>query len=144
MAETDIEKKEREDLLVMLEDIQRKYGYLPADLMSEMAETMDMSLSEVYGVASFYSFLTTKPEGRYLIRLCKSVPCYLQGAETIAEFIEKELKITPGEMTEDGRFSLQMVNCIGACDQAPAMLIDDDVYGNLTPERIREILGKYK
>lgn len=136
--------KEHDELLMRLEETQRKLGYLPEEYMAELADSLGIPLSEVYGVATFYSFLTTKPQGKYMIRLCKSVPCYLKNADTVAAFLEKELGIKPGETTPDGRFSLQLVNCIGACDKAPAMLINDDVHGDLSPEKIIEVLKSYK
>lgn len=136
--------KERDELIVRLQEAQQKFGYLTEELMSELAESMDIPLSEVYGVATFYSFLTTKPQGKYIIRICKSVPCYLKNSEAVTIFIKQELGIKPGETTPDGRFSLQLVNCIGACDKAPAMLVNDDVHGDLTPEKIKEVLKSYK
>jgi len=136
--------KERDELLILLQEAQQKYGYLPEEFMAEQADSMDMSLSEVYGVATFYSFLSTKPQGRNVIKICKSILCYLQNGETVIEFIEKEIGIKAGETTPDGRFSLQLVNCIGACDKAPAMLVNDDVHDDLAPEKITQILSSYK
>jgi NADH-quinone oxidoreductase subunit E len=101
-------------------------------------------VNEVYGVASFYSFLSTKPLGRNVIRVCKSLPCYLKNSEMIIGAVAKELGIAPGETTVDRRFSFELTNCIGQCDKAPAMLIDGDVYGDLTPEKIAGILKGYK
>lgn len=108
-----------------------------------MAESLSVSVSDVYGVTTFYSFLSIKPLGRHVIRICKSVPCCLQDAEMMIEAIEGELGILPGETTADRRFSFELTNCIGACDRAPAMLLDDAVYGHLTSEKIREILKSY-
>jgi NADH-quinone oxidoreductase subunit E len=98
----------------------------------------------VYGVTTFYSFLSVEPLGRNVIRICKSIPCYLKNAEMIVESAEKVLGIKPGQTTEDGRFSFELTNCIGACEQAPAMLINDEVHGHLTPRKIAEILRSYK
>ncbi len=137
-------EKERDELLVALQEAQRKYGYLPEDYMAQLAESLDISLSEVYGVATFYSFLATKPQGKYVIRVCKSVPCYLKEAESMIEFMEQELDIKPGETTADGRFTLQLVNCIGACDKPPAMLVNDELHDDLTPEKIKQILSSCK
>ncbi|MDP2916612.1 MAG: NADH-quinone oxidoreductase subunit NuoE [Dehalococcoidia bacterium] len=137
-------EKGRDELLVALQEAQRKYGYLPEDYMAQLAESLDISLSEVYGVATFYSFLATKPQGKYVIRVCKSVPCYLKEAESMIEFMERELGIKPGETTADGRFTLQLVNCIGACDKPPAMLVNDELHGDLTPGKIKQILSSCK
>ena len=95
-------------------------------------------------MASFYSFLAVKPKGRNIIRICKSLPCLLKNAEVIIETIRKELGIRPGETTADGRFSFELTNCIGACDQAPAMMINSDVHGDLTSKKIVKILEGYK
>lgn len=135
--------REREKLLVMLEQGQRKSGYISEDSAVEMAETLGLSLSEVYGVATFYAFIAVKPQGRNVIRICKSLPCYMKNAAMIIESVEKEMGIQPGESTPNGTFSFELTNCIGACDQAPAMLVNDDVHGNLNPERISEILKSY-
>jgi len=136
--------KEQEDLLVLLEKAQAKYGYLPEETMAELAKRLALSISDVYGVATFYSFLSTKPQGRNVIRICKSMPCYLKHCQTIINTVAKEIGIKPGETTADGRFSFQLTNCIGACDKAPAMMINNDVYGNLTPRKISRILKTYK
>jgi NADH-quinone oxidoreductase subunit E len=134
---------ERHQLLGMMKEAQEKSGYISEEAMVHMAETLQLPIGDVYGAATFYSFLSTKPLGRHVIRICKSVPCLLQNGETLIETIGKELGIAPGETTPDGRFSFELTNCIGACDQAPAMLVDDEVYGDLTTEKIREILQSF-
>jgi len=136
--------KRREDLLTLLEEAQNRFGCLSEELVAELAKSVDMSISDVYGVATFYSFLSTKPLGRNVIRICKSLPCYLKHCRIIIENVEKEIGIKPGETTSDGRFSLQLTNCIGACDEAPAMLINNDVHVDLTPRKISQILKAYK
>ena len=134
----------QEELLVQLKGAQNKSGYLSKEVMTELAESLGLSKSDVYGVATFYSFLSTKPQGRNVIRICKSLPCLLTKCQTIIESVEKEIGIKPGETTPDGRFSFQLTNCIGACDKAPAMMINDDVHVNLTPKKISKILKSYK
>ena len=136
--------KGRDDLLVLLEEAQSKSGYLSADLIAELTQSLAMSLSDVYGVATFYSFLSTKPQGKNIIRICQSLPCYLKNSRLIIKSIGDELGIKPGETTPDGKFSFGLANCIGACDEAPAMLINNDVHGNLTPQKISKILKAYK
>ena len=138
------QSQDHEGLLVLLKEAQNKAGYLSEELMSELAESLNMSISDVYGVATFYSFLSTRPLSRNVIRVCKSLPCYLKNYQVIAESIEKEIGIKPGETTLDSRFSFSLTNCIGACDKAPAMLINNDVHGNLTPRKIAQILKVYK
>ncbi len=139
-----VQRKGREDLLVLLEEAQSKSGYLSREFLVQIANLLGISLSEVYGVASFYSFLSTKPQGRNVIRICKSLPCYLKNYQLIVESVAREIGIRPGETTPDGRFFFCLTNCIGACDKAPAMLINYDVHGNLTPGKIAEILKAYR
>jgi NADH-quinone oxidoreductase E subunit len=135
---------ERENLIVRLKEAQHQYGYVPEAIMSELAESLDMPVSDVYGVVSFYSFLSTRPLGRNVIRVCKSLPCYLKHAQTIRQTVEKELGIKPGETTPDGRFTFELTNCIGLCDRAPAIMINSDAHGELTPEKIAKILKGYR
>ena len=135
---------ERGKLLVLLEAAQSKSAHVSRDTITALAESQGLSVGEVYGVASFYSFLSVKPQGRNVIRICKSLPCLLKNAKVIIESIRKELGIKPGETTADGRFSFELTNCIGACDQAPAMMINSDVHGDLTPKKIAKILEGYK
>ena len=134
----------RGELLVMLKKAQENSGYVSQDFMAETAKSLNISVSEVYGVATFYSFLSTKPLGRNVIRVCRSVPCYLKGSQMVIEGVEKEIGIKPGEMTPDGRFSFELANCIGACDRAPAMLVNHDIHGNLTSRKISKILKSYR
>ena len=136
--------QEKKDLLVLLERAQGRSGYLSKDTIAELAAALGLSISEVYGVATFYSFLSIKPQGRNVIRICKSLPCYLQDAQTIIDSVRKEIGIGPGETSADGRFSFELTNCIGACDGAPAMMVNDDVHTGLTPKKIAQILQGYK
>jgi NADH:ubiquinone oxidoreductase subunit E len=133
----------RGSLLPMLNKAQEKSHCLSPRFMDKAADSLNLSMSEVYGVSTFYSFLSTRPLGKNVIRVCKSIPCYLNGSSMILQSIENELGIKPGEVTRDKRFSLELANCIGACDRAPAMLVNHDVHGNLTPKIISRILQKY-
>jgi len=117
--------------------------WLPRKALEDVAATVNLSLGEVYGVASFYSFLPRESRAKNRIRICRCVPCEMKDARTMSETLQGELGIKPGEITPDGKFGLEMVGCIGACDQAPAMLINDHVFGNLTDEKIRNILKQY-
>jgi NADH:ubiquinone oxidoreductase subunit E/ferredoxin len=134
----------REKLLNLLEARQRTDGSLSEASLSGIAGDLNLPLSEVYGVASFYAFLSTKPQGKNVIRICKSLPCYLKNAPMIMESVSQNIGITPGQTTADGRFSFELTNCIGACDEAPAMLINDKVYGSLTSGKIADILKSYR
>ncbi|MGE5839105.1 MAG: NADH-quinone oxidoreductase subunit NuoE [Deltaproteobacteria bacterium] len=133
----------REALLEMIKEEQATSGHMPRGAMVRVSEALGVTLGDVYGVTTFYSFLSTSPVGRHVIRVCKSVPCCMKDAEVLIEWLEKELGIRPGETTPDGRFTLTRTNCIGACDQAPAMLIGDEVHGQLTPERLAGILKSF-
>ena len=135
---------ERRGLIPVLQEIQAKFGYLPPEAMLQVAKFLRIPESSVYGVATFYSFLYTKPQGRHLIRVCKSLPCLIESSTSIIEHSSKELGIKPGETTADGRFSLELVNCIGACEKAPAMMVNHDVHGDLTPGKISQILEDYQ
>jgi len=136
--------QESGNLLVVLKEAQAKFGYLPQEFMVELADSLGVPVNDVYGVASFYSFLSTRPLGRNVIRICRSLPCYLENCQIIIETVAGEIGIKPGETTPDGRFSFELANCIGLCDRAPAMLINSDDHVDLTPEKIAQILQNYK
>lgn len=134
----------RGDLLALLKERQRAEGFLSETALAEIAEKANLPCSEVYGVATFYSFLSTKPRGRNVVRVCKGLPCHLRESAGVIDAISRELGIRPGESTADGAFSFELANCIGACDKAPAMLINDTVHGDLTDAKIGEILRSYR
>lgn len=134
----------REALLPILQNIQKKFGYISDFAMQEISRHLDIHPVEVYGVTTFYSFLSTEPKGKYIIRLCKTISCDLLGKETIARTFEKELNIKFGETSKDKKFTLEYCNCIGMCDQGPAVLINEQVYTRLTPSKVVEILEKLK
>ncbi len=136
--------KTRPNVLTLLKDLQKKEGCLSSEALLKVAQEKEIPLNEIFSVASFYSFFSRKPQGKYVIRLCKSLPCYMKGSAGILEAVKDKLKISPGGITEDKKFSLELVNCIGACDQAPAALINDKLYGNLTREKINEIIDGCK
>jgi NADH-quinone oxidoreductase E subunit len=136
--------KERNDLLSLFKEVQKRNGYLSAEVISDIASLWGVPPEDVYGVATFYPLLSTKPTGQNVVRICKSLPCLLKNGETIIDTLCTELGIAPGETTKDGQFSLELVNCIGACDSAPAMMVNDEVYGNLTPEKVKEVVRNIK
>ncbi len=134
---------QRENLLPILQAVVEQEKYLSEFAMLEIARALDLPPAEVYGTASFYSFLEHKKMGTYLIRVCKTITCSMKGKNQILHAIEDMLKIKLGETTADGKFSLLQTNCLGWCHKAPAMLINDEVYTELTPEKVREILQSY-
>ena len=131
-------------LLTILKEVQDETLYLSEDVMADVASGLGIPASEVYEVATFYSFLSEKPLGENTIRICQSTPCFLKNCETIVKTAEKELGISVGESTSDGKFSLQLTNCIGACDVAPAMMINKKTYGKLTIDKVARILSEQK
>lgn len=136
--------KNREGALIdVLHEIQELFGYLPEQAMKQVAEGLSLPLSKVYGVATFYSLFTLEPKGKYVIRLCESAPCHIRGAGEVLSAIEEELNIKPGETTQDGKFTLEFTSCLGVCGVAPAIMIGDQVYGNLTPEKVKEVLRSF-
>lgn len=130
-------------LLPVLQEAQEIYGYLPIEVQQMVADGLGLSLSEVYGVATFYSQFSLSPKGEHRISVCLGTACYVKGADKILAQIEKKLGIKSGECTPDGLFSIDSCRCIGACGLAPVMMIDDDVYGKLTPDQVDKILDKY-
>jgi NADH:ubiquinone oxidoreductase subunit E len=144
MASSTNDARLEKNLLVLLERARDVYGYLPEHALTGLADQLGLPVVDVYAAVTFYRALPMRPLGKHVIRLCESVPCYLKNNQPVIDAIEKELGVGPGQTSHDGLFSLQMVNCIGACDKAPAMMIDDEVFGDLTPERVTEILAGYR
>jgi NADH-quinone oxidoreductase subunit E len=133
----------KESLLPILQGIVDKHNYLTDEAMVEVAKELDISAAEVYGTASFYTFLDTQVRGKYVIRVCKTITCSMKGKAEIIQIIEDMLKIKVGETTSDKMFSLIETNCIGWCHKAPAILINEIPYTELTPEKIVEIIKGY-
>ncbi|MBI5674580.1 MAG: NADH-quinone oxidoreductase subunit NuoE [Nitrospirae bacterium] len=134
----------RAALLPALYIAQKEFGWLSLDAMKAVANALNLPESDVRGTASFYSMFRLKPAGRNLIQLCTNISCMILGAERLRDLLKDRYGLLPGGTTEDGRFSLVIMECIGACGTAPAMLVNTDLYENLTEHNIAEILGKYK
>ncbi|HBK84601.1 MAG TPA: NAD(P)H-dependent oxidoreductase subunit E [Firmicutes bacterium] len=131
-------------LIMVLHRAQEIFGYLPEEVQKFVAKEMDLPLSEVYGVTTFYSYFSLKPRGTYRIAVCLGTACYVRGSAEIVSAIEKHLNIKVNDTTDDGRFTLEVSRCIGACGLAPVMTVNEDVYGRLTPDKVPEILAKYQ
>ena len=131
-------------LIPVLQEAQEEYGYLPKDVLREISGFLELSFSQVYGVATFYSQFHLEPRGENIIRVCMGTACHVRGGEKILEKIKEELGVDDGETTEDLEFTLESVACIGACGLAPVIMINDDTHGRLTPEQVPEILEKYQ
>ncbi len=127
-------------LLPILQGIVDKERYISEEAMVEVARELDISAAQVFGTATFYSFLETKPTGKYVIRVCKTISCMMKGKNDIIRELESVLRIHMGETTHDGLFSLRETNCLGQCHKGPAMLVNDTPYAELTPEKVRQIL----
>jgi len=137
-------KNEPGAIMPVLQEAQNVYGYLPIEVQQMVADGLGVPLSEVFGVATFYSQFSLTPKGKYNISVCLGTACYVKGSGKILEELSKELGIEAEECTEDGKFSLTACRCIGACGLAPVITINDDVYGRLVPEDVKGILAKYE
>lgn len=128
----------------VLQAAQGIFGYLPEEVQIIVAEGLGIPLSEVYGVSSFYAQFSLNPKGKYQVSVCLGTACYVKGAAGILDAVEQKLGILPGAITEDGKFSLDSCRCVGACGLAPVMMINEEVYGRLTPDQVGPILDMYK
>lgn len=136
----------RHNVLAMLHEIQHRTrgNYVREKDLRQLAKLLDMPLSNLHSVITFYSMFSTTPRGKYIIRVCESGPCTLMGAETVFEVIEEELGVGFYQTTEDGLFTLEPSSCLGICGVAPAMMINQETYGNLRPDKVKNVLSDYK
>jgi len=130
------------NLLSILLDIQKQSGrnFLPKDWLKEVSEKIRIPLSNIYGIVTFYSLLSLKPRGKYIIRICRSGPCNFVGGKELVLFLENELNIKLGETTKDGKFTLEKTSCLGHCDRPPVVMINDRIYTNVTFDKVKKIL----
>ena len=131
-------------LMPVLHKAQEIFGCLSLEVQKYISKKLDIPVSDIYGVATFYSQFTLKPKGKYKIGVCMGTACYVKGSQTILDELVKELDMKVGDTTDDGLFTLEATRCLGACGLAPIIMINDDVYGRLKPEDIKEIVAKYK
>src|SRR5574344_1758411 len=136
-------KDEPTPMMLILSDIQKEYGYIPIEVQEVVSEETGISVAEIYGVVTFYSFFSLKPKGKYVIGCCLGTACYVKGAQQIIDKFSEVLKIKPGETTEDGLFTLSAFRCICSCSLAPACSVNGKVYPKLTPEAVNKILDEY-
>jgi len=134
----------KENLIRILLEVQKEYRYIPEDVVNYIGVAMGIPPAKIYGVATFYSQFSLKPKGKYAIQICDGTACHMEGSVPLMKAIEEEIGIKPGEVTTDLLFSLDQVGCLGACALAPVMVINEEVYGNLTPEKVKEILKQLK
>lgn len=128
----------------VLHKVQGEFGYLPAEVQDVIAQELKVSTAHIYGIVTFYSFFTMLPKGEHPISVCMGTACYVRGAEKVLDEFKRELNLTVGETSEDGKFSLNCLRCVGACGLAPVVLIGDKVYGRLTPDGVKDILNEYR
>lgn len=131
-------------LITVLRECQNLVGYLPVELLTRIGTGLNLPLSEVYSVASFYSVFSLKPKGRHVIKVCLGTACYVKGIKEVLSCIDREYRLKEGDTTKDRRFSLESVRCLGSCGLAPVMVIDNDIYGHIKSDKIKEIFEKYK
>jgi len=137
-------KDRRGALIAVLHKAQHIFGYLPDEVILFISEKLDLPSSKIYGVISFYSYFTTKKRGENVINVCLGTACFVRGADAIMKEIEKELKIRAGETSEDMKYTLSGLRCIGACGLAPVVMVNDKVYGRVEVSEVKKILAEYK
>lgn len=143
---SEVMTKEHSDsyLIAVLHKTQKLYGYVPTNVMDEIAEQMGIPTAHIWGVATFYHYFNLTPPGKHVISICLGTACYVRGASQILQVLRDELKIDVGQVTEDGLFSLEPARCLGACGLAPVVMIDDKIHGDLTPKKMVRILNQYR
>ncbi|MGI6684542.1 MAG: NADH-quinone oxidoreductase subunit NuoE [Bacillota bacterium] len=124
--------------------VQNEINYLPEEAILAAAEIFKISVKEAYGVATFYSYFSTKPRGKYIIRICESAPCHIAGADQVVQTLENELGIKMGETTSDGKFTLEFAECVGQCQDTPVITINGKPFGGVTKDSVVEILSNYR
>ena len=131
-------------LIPVLEEAQVALEYLPMSVQKKIAQELNLPLSRVYGVVTFYSFFTMTPRGKHTVRVCLGTACYVRGGKAIAETLEKEFGIKEGETTPDRMFTLETIRCLGACGLGPVVVVDEDVHGRIKPSKVKEMLVQYR
>ncbi|OGV61852.1 MAG: NADH dehydrogenase [Lentisphaerae bacterium RIFOXYB12_FULL_65_16] len=131
------------DLIPLLQNLQDTYGYLPAEVLTEVSRQTGIPTSRMYGVITFYAQFSMKPRGRHTIRCCRGTACHVRGGQSVADAVGRVLGIADGETTQDGRFTFETVACLGTCFLAPVMMVDNDYFGLLRPEKVNSILDAY-
>ena len=134
----------REELIPILQEAQEQFSYLPLEVMVEIAKFLRMPESAVFGVSTFYAQFKFTPTGKRKVRLCRGTACHVRGAPRILDEVERHLGIKPGETTDDLEYSLETIACFGSCALAPVIVVDNNVYGRMTPRKVAQILGEAK
>lgn len=132
------------DLIPILQKIQDSFGYLPRMVLMDLSKRTAIPASRIYGVATFYEQFHLEPHGRHIVRCCRGTACHVRGGQNMIETLRQTLGIDEGQTTGDMRFTFETVACLGTCFLAPVIMVNDDYYGNITPNRVKDILGKYE
>ena len=135
--------RERRYSLAILQDVERKFGYIPKEAIEVTAEHLNVKAAVLYAMATFYRALSLKPKGKHTIKVCDGTACHIRGSNVLLSALEQTLGIKPGETTKDGLFSIETVNCLGACAIAPVMVVDKQYYSKVKPAEVGEILSQY-
>lgn len=136
--------RKQESLLPILQSVVERQNYLSEEMILDISNELDISAAQVYGTATFYSFLDIEPRGKYVIRLCKTITCEMRGKKLILQTLEDLLKIKLGETTKDRKFTILETNCLGQCHKGPAMLVNNEVFTELTPEKVSDIINEFR
>ena len=137
-------KNENTPLMMILSQVQKEYGYIPFEVQEIVSEKLDIPVSEIYGVVTFYSFFSLKPKGKFVIGVCLGTACYVKGAQQICDKFSELLGIKPGETTEDGLFTIDALRCIGACGIAPVVSINGKVYPKMSVNQVQQVINEYR
>ena len=131
-------------VITVLRECQNVVGYVPVVLIDHIGHGLNLSSSEIFGVATFYSLFSMKPKGRHTIRVCKGTACYVRGIKDVIARIAEEYQLKEGDTTEDRRFSMESVRCLGACGLAPVVVVDEDTYGDISSDKVADVLQQYE
>jgi len=134
----------REDLVPILTEINHALGYIPPEAFKEVSHVLHTPIGQLFSVASFYQMLSTKPRGRHLIQFCESAPCHVVGGREVWTALQDTLKLESGETSADGKWTLRTTSCLGVCAVGPVITVDEDIYGNITPQQVNGILERYE
>lgn len=134
----------RDEIIPILNELNRRIGYLPKEALEEVSKRLQSPKSQLFSAATFYHMLSIKPRGRHVIQFCESAPCHVVGGREVWQALQDELQLKSGETSPDGKWSLITTSCLGACGVGPVVLVDDDMYGNVSPEQVKDILSRYE
>lgn len=137
-------QEESSSLIPLLQEAQEKFGYLPRKVIESISSHLNMPESKIYGVATFYAQFRFEPQGDHVVRICHGTACHVKGADNITEAVESEIGVDTGETTEDGAFTLERVACLGCCSLAPVIMVDDTAHGNLTRDKVKDVIQSYR